>query len=578
MLVLVGNTLDHYGIFTLDDAHKNHDHSKNNKEHADVWASNETTLRIGTPPSVDIFGNTVTPKYDNYTSGYDATRNDTHFHYAAHTFKDVSNRFQLSSYINFVTIFFGIIGMAFLFVKTGNEKPLPPHGDTDLFRYGAVRAFFRSRYYRYIITIPVLLVFIAIILAGIFDTQDGRQNIATIYTWTVWWTLIIFSFILAGRLWCMVCPFAFIGDMAQKIVSFNKRLPRFMQNMGFQTIGFIALTFAYAHFALYQKPFATSLLILGILFAAILGSIIFRKRTFCRYLCPIGAVIGLYSTVSPFKITPSSQDRCTNHKSKTCSGECPMLEDPYNLDSNLYCNYCMKCLPSCPSGNLSLKYRGFGRDILDGIRRSPVEAVASLMLFGLVLYETLAMTTALPAIKGFVSTHLSVESDTLLTAIIYLVVIAVPSLIFGSLCYGLSRWLGGRYTTWQLVKEYAFSFIPLGIGLHLAHNLSHLFTEAPVAVPATIRFLGKAGLMDTAGINWNPLPPVGAEWIFLLQMLTIIVGFLSTIFLLYKTTKRLEIGVSGVLKTAIVMTTFAIISVSITFYMIGLPMNGRHVH
>jgi len=581
MLVLMGNTLDHYGIFTLDKAHKNHDHSKNNKEHVNVWASNETILRIGSPPKTDIFGSPVTPEFTSYVSGYDPSRNDTHFHYAAHVIKDVQNRSLLVYYINIATILLGVFGMAFLFVRTnGNQKTQPPgEREVDLFRFGPLRRFFRSGYYRALFTIPVSIFFVAIIIAGMVDVQDGRQNIATVYTWTIWWSLIIISFILFGRLWCMMCPFALAGDMAQKIVSLKKKLPGWLQNMGFQTLAFVVLTFAYARYSLYQKPLATSLLIIGILVAAVLTSMIFRRRTFCRYICPIGAVIGLYSLVSPFKLTSTEERRCINHRNKTCSGECPMLEDPYNLDSNLYCNYCMKCLPACPSDNLSLRYRGFGRDIRDGLRRSPVEAVASLFLFGIVLFETLAMTSALPALKKYIGGITGISSSGSLFSITYVGIVVLPAIVFFLFCYGLSKWLGRNDLPARvLLREFAFPFIPLGIGLHLAHNMNHLFVEAPVALPATVRLLQKAGLFSSFMTNWNPQPLIGGEGIFLLQMFTIIGGFIFTIYLLYRTVKRLEISAFSLAKTAMVMALYAVITVTVTFYMIGLPMNGRHVH
>jgi len=582
MLVVVGNTLEHYGIFTMDPAHKNHAHSKNNKEHADVWASNETTLRIGTPPQTDIFGNKAEPSFTTYVSGLDPSRNETHYHYAGHITSGISNRALLVNYINISTIFIGLLGMAFLFIKTKDTRidTSRKTKDVDLFRYQALKGLVSSKYYRSIFTIPVLLIFIVIIFAGALDTQDGRQNIATVYTWTLWWSLIIFSFILFGRLWCMMCPFAFIGDIAQRFISLKKRLPQWLQNMGFQIIAFVALTFAYAHYSLYQKPFATSLLILGILVASVMVSIIFQRRTFCRYICPIGAVIGLYSLISPFKITSNSKIKCTNHRSKTCSSTCPMLEDPYNLDSNLYCNFCMKCLHSCPGNNLSIKYRGFGRDIINGMRRSSIEAMASLILFGIVLFETLSMTSAFPQIKKYLAGLLGIyTSGTTIFSITYIIIITLPALLFIIFCYGLSRWIVKEEISAKLlIKELAFPFIPLGIGLHLAHNMNHLFVEAPVAVPATIRLLRKVGLFSSYSINWNPMPIIGSKLAFTLQMLSIVSGFIFALYLLYKTLKRLNITFYSMAKIALTMVIYAVITVTVTFYMIGLPMNGRHIH
>ncbi|NOY64507.1 MAG: hypothetical protein GXO97_03810 [Nitrospirae bacterium] len=160
-----------------------------------------------------------------------------------------------------------------------------------------------------------------------------------------------------------------------------------------------------------------------------------------------------------------------------------------------------------------------------------------------------------------------------------MLVISLPAVVFLIACYGLSKWMGrNELSTGVLLRNFAFAFIPLGIGLHLAHNLRHLFVEGPIAVPATARLLQKAGVFDAVFMNWNPSPLLGGSLMFLLQIVTVITGFVFTLYLLYRIMKRLRISMDGLLKTLFVMTLYAVMTVSITFYMIGLPMSGRHVH
>jgi polyferredoxin len=52
------------------------------------------------------------------------------------------------------------------------------------------------------------------------------------------------------------------------------------------------------------KPAVTAWLLFGLILVAVIVSLIFERRAFCRYLCPVGGFIGLYSQISPLEIRP----------------------------------------------------------------------------------------------------------------------------------------------------------------------------------------------------------------------------------------------------------------------------------
>jgi polyferredoxin len=581
MLLLVGNTLDHHGIFTLDDAHKNHDHSKNNKEHADVWASNETTLRIGLPPDKDIFGNPVSPTFASYVSGYDQSKEPDHFHYAGHAIKDFAQRADLSKMVSWLSVALSFVGFGFIYIRLRNdpvqEQVIIKEND-DKMRLRWLRRFMEWKYFRVFFTVPTLIFFVLIIFYGIFDVQDGRRNIATVYTWTIWWSLIIVSFIVFGRFWCMMCPFAVIGDLAQKIVSLNRKLPRWLQNMGFQTLAFVLLTLAFALYAFGSRPYVTAWVILGILISAVLFSIIYRRRSFCRNICPIGAVIGIYSTVAPFELRACSESRCERHEEKTCSDACPMLEKPYEMDNNVYCNFCMKCQEACPNKNLGLRFRTFGKDIYASVKKAPMEAVASLFLLGIVIVETLAMTSVWQPVEKFTKVSLGINSDPVAFSVLFFIVVLLPVGIFAILSYVLKIFLGKEYKVREIITTFAFVFIPIGVALHLAHNMQHLFNEGPIVLPATMRLLQDLGIGTSLSLNWNPAPLLGMETIFMLQMITLITGMVLSFLFLYRVLKKVGKPLCQTYKTAAAMSFYALVVVLSSIYMLGLPMDGRHVH
>ena len=73
---------------------------------------------------------------------------------------------------------------------------------------------------------------------------------------------------------------------------------------------------------------------------AIIGALVVT-RFWCRYLCPLGALLGLLNKVSLFKIG-IVPDKCT--RCHACLRACPMDTGPSSTD----CTVCTDCLNECP--------------------------------------------------------------------------------------------------------------------------------------------------------------------------------------------------------------------------------------
>jgi polyferredoxin len=99
----------------------------------------------------------------------------------------------------------------------------------------------------------------------------------------------------------------------------------------------------------YGEAFST-LLPGSILLLALLVLEIFFERFFCRYLCPLGALLSL---VSHFRLTKIKKERSGCGACRLCANQCPMGIPTYEYDeiSSGECIDCLECVSVCPRAN-----------------------------------------------------------------------------------------------------------------------------------------------------------------------------------------------------------------------------------
>ncbi len=95
-----------------------------------------------------------------------------------------------------------------------------------------------------------------------------------------------------------------------------------------------------------------SLLLIITAFASVL-----TMRPFCRYVCPLGAIYGLFNRISLYRVQVD-QDKCIS--CGRCTRQCPMAV-PVPLDANgPDCIRCGECAAVCPTDAIHV---GFDRKI-----------------------------------------------------------------------------------------------------------------------------------------------------------------------------------------------------------------------
>jgi len=111
-----------------------------------------------------------------------------------------------------------------------------------------------------------------------------------------------------------------------------------------------------------QPAFVVANTVVGVLLVLVLAANAIERRFWCRYLCPLGGLLGLISRVSLFR---HQVDREACVRCGRCADLCPTgAIDPasaYRADS-AECIACMECPAVCPTGAIAFPRRPIAAD------------------------------------------------------------------------------------------------------------------------------------------------------------------------------------------------------------------------
>ena len=167
----------------------------------------------------------------------------------------------------------------------------------------------------------------------------------------------------------------------------------------------------------------------AILAAVLIGSI-FYYRPFCKYLCPLGAIYGLFNPVSTYRLE-IDHDKCV--KCGACQLACGMDIKTFETPNSMDCIRCGACMSACPKGAISSTWgnarsKMVSRCFIDDTMTSAPETAAELIpqpsktvLFGviLILFSLIGFAGGIIGVINAFMYNLVYEMGTPMTGVFY---------------------------------------------------------------------------------------------------------------------------------------------------------------
>lgn len=407
----------------------------------------------------------------------------------------------------------------------------------DLMRIPAVRALLINRWPQFLLRAFTLAGFLIAIIAGLGGTPVGNRNLSIVFVWIAWWALLILVAVpLAGRGWCTICPIPMPGEWLQNRAllgpkgskppfGLGRKWPRALRNIWAQNGAFALMALFSA--VILTKPAVTAMLLVVFLLLATGTGLIFERRTFCRYLCPVGGFIGLYSQAAPIEVRVRDAAVCATHTSKTCyTGSadgygCPWGVFPGSLVKNSYCGICLECLRTCPLDNIAINIRPAGTDLLQPRGRYLDEAFKAFIMLGSAFVYSAVMLGPWGQLKT--AAYDLGTLPWLLYALVFLAFVfgVLPGLFYLAIKAGQAL-APDRTSRRRHFTAYAYALVPLGLAAWIAFSLSFVLTNGSYVLPVLSDPFGWGwDLLGTAGYGWTPY----LTWLVpALQILVLVVG------------------------------------------------------
>lgn len=360
--------------------------------------------------------------------------------------------------------------------------------------------------------------FIFAILVGLLGTPVGNRNFAIVAVWIAWWAALMLMIVpFLGRGWCAVCPIPMPGEWLQNgavlgpIQNPKKRkslrnFPKPLRNIWLQNVAFTLL--ALFSTVILTRPSVTAWVLLGMILLAAGMSLVFERRSFCRYVCPVGGFIGLYSQLAPVELRVIDTQVCKAHTEKSCyQGSvngygCPWNIYPGGLRVNTSCGLCMECLRTCDYDNIALNLRNLGADLNPKRKLKLDEAYKAFIMLGGSLVYSAVMLGPWGALKSA-----AYQAGSLSWVIFAIGLIALTWGLLPGLFYLATRVAHVLSPTdhkpRQTFGAFASVLVPLGLIAWVAFSLSFVFANLSYLWPT---------LSDPFGWGWNIIGTARAAW------------------------------------------------------------------
>jgi ferredoxin len=346
-----------------------------------------------------------------------------------------------------------------------------------------------------VLRVPVAAVFGLVGYALVRGPEAASANVGSALMWLLWWPALPVAFLLAGRLWCAVCPFGTISDLVHRVVGVEGTVPRVLHRYGIWIIAaeFLVITWADHVWGIVDSPWGSGVLLLILTSAVIASAAFLPRRSFCRYLCFLGGLSGNYSRAGMVSLQADATvcGTCTSraacyHGTDTVEA-CPLFSFPRTLDTAAGCNLCARCVRSCPHDAIRVRPRAPFSELWSIRRPQLEESVLAMAIMGVVLVQNVSEVPGWRSWLSRTGTATGLPVVVVFT-LVFLGIVCAPVGLLAAASALASRSTGEGVLA--DLTRFGYALIPLDIAAFVAHTQADALGHGHRLVVTVARLVG----------------------------------------------------------------------------------------
>lgn len=369
----------------------------------------------------------------------------------------------------------------------------------------------------------MMIIFVPVTILGFIGPSERDSNILLNLFWAWWWPFYLLLFPVIGRLWCAVCPFMITAEWLRRLSLWL--FPRqqlswpqtWLNRWGAWLLwgGFVLIYLWEKLWDLPHNPNQSAWLLIVITLGAVICSLIYERRLWCRYLCPIGGMNGMFAKLSMIELRSTQQvcgSQCSSFgcyhggdstpvafpdalptEGQATQG-CPLYSHPAQLKDNRNCVLCMTCLKACPHRSVQLNLRFLAADLMENHQPLAAEVALLLLLLGGVL-----MHSSRTILGWWGWQDLAIDAEHLgISLVVVTILLAFPA-VLTYVAHRLAKLFNPDLPSYlQLVYVY----LPLTLAANLAYYVPAMITEAGEFLPVLAQTFGYSG-QGLPTVTWS---------------------------------------------------------------------------
>lgn len=447
-----------------------------------------------------------------------------------------------------------------------------PRTAFDVLRLPLIGRVLKARYGRLVLQVPFLLAALLLIYDGFTGPQNAAENLATVVPWVHYRGFVVLALLLAGNLFCMGCPFTLPRTLAKRLSVRGRRFPPRLRNKWLAIAALGSLFFAYEYLDMWASPALTAWVIIAYFVAAFALEAFFTESAFCKYVCPLGTFNFVYATTAPTQIGVKRLDVCRACEGQECVNGSYAATPVIRIDtiptldggtqpvtvthspkgtlgcgtelfapqirSNLDCTLCLDCVRACPHDNIGLFARAPGRELMRADawpKRWDIAFLAAALAFVGIVNGFGMIPPVYALMQQFADSFGLMAagwSDAAIEFVALALIFIVGGLILPAVALVSAAWLTRKLARVdeplrRIAAGFAPVFVPIGLGIWIAHYGFHFLIGAGSIVPVLQTFLidHRVYLLGTVP-DWSWAVAPSGELIGLIQVVALVGGFL----------------------------------------------------